>query len=53
VVNVKERDSVGKILDMVPDIINKFVGSSKKKDDNLDEKIKEAVNNCTEETVDE
>ncbi len=47
VVNVREKDSVSKLLDMVPDVINKFVGP-KKKNDNMDEKIKEAVSNCTE-----
>jgi len=53
VVNVKEKDSISKLLDMVPDVINKFVGNSKKKNDNMDEKIKEAVSSCTEETVNE
>ena len=53
VVNVKEKDSISKLLDMVPDVINKFVGNSKKKNDNMDEKIKEAVSRCTEETVNE
>ncbi|CRZ33752.1 putative spore protein YtfJ [Herbinix hemicellulosilytica] len=52
VVNVREKDSVSKLLDMVPDVINKFVGP-KKKNDNMDEKIKEAVSNCTEETENE
>ena len=52
VVNVREKDSVSKLLDMVPDVINKFVGP-KKKNDNIDEKIKEAVSNCTEETENE
>lgn len=42
VVNVREQDSMGKILDMVPDIINKFTKGSKKKDD-LDDKVKEAM----------
>ncbi len=42
VVNVREQDSVSKILDMVPDIINKFTKGSKKKDD-LDDKVKDAV----------
>lgn len=53
VVNVKEKDSVSKILDMVPDVINKFVTNPKKKTDNMDEKINEAMNRCTDETVDE
>ncbi len=42
VVNVREQDSVSKILDMVPDLINKFTKSGKKKDD-LDDKVKEAM----------
>lgn len=42
VVNVREQDSVSKILDMVPDIVNKFTKGSKKKDD-LDDKVKDAV----------
>lgn len=42
VVNVREQDSVSKILDMVPDLINKFTKGTKKKDD-LDEKVKDAM----------
>lgn len=42
VVNVREQDSVSKILDMVPDLINKFTKGGKKKDD-LDDKVKEAM----------
>jgi len=53
VVNVREKDSVSKILDMVPDVINKFVGNPRKKNDNMDEKIKDAVNKCSEESADE
>jgi uncharacterized spore protein YtfJ len=41
-VNVKEQDSVMKILDMVPDLINKFAKPSKKKD-GVDEKIDEVI----------
>ena len=33
VVNVREQDSVGKIIDMVPDLVNKFTKGSKKDDD--------------------
>ena len=42
VVNVREQDSVSKILDMVPDLINKFTKGGKKKDD-LDDKVMEAM----------
>ncbi|TAH75175.1 MAG: sporulation protein [Anaerolineaceae bacterium] len=52
VVNVKEKDSVSKILDMVPDVINKFVKNPKKKtDDEVDEKIKEAINRTSDDSV--
>lgn len=49
VVNVREQDSVGKILDMVPDLINKFTKGGKKKDD-LDEKVKDAIKHQEEST---
>ncbi len=42
-VNIKDQDSVTKILDMVPDIINKFT-KGKKKDD-IDEKVEEVLKN--------
>lgn len=45
VVNVKEQDSVSKVIDMVPDLINKFTKKSKKKDD-LSEKVEEALHKC-------
>lgn len=41
-VNIKEQDSVTKILDMVPDLINKFTKGGKKKDE-MDEKVEEAI----------
>lgn len=41
VVNVREQDSVGKILDMVPDIINKFTKGKRKEE--MDEKVEEAL----------
>ena len=41
-VNVKEQDSVTKLLDMVPDLINKFTGKGKKKDD-MDDKVEEVL----------
>jgi uncharacterized spore protein YtfJ len=51
-VNIKEQDSVTKILDMVPDLINKFTKGAKKKDD-LDEKVEEALKNQAESTLHE
>lgn len=43
VVNVNNQDSVSKILDMVPDFINKFSKGNKKTDD-FDAKVEEALN---------
>jgi uncharacterized spore protein YtfJ len=51
-VNIKEQDSITKILDMVPDIINKFTKGSKKKED-LDERVEEVLNSQTETTLHE
>lgn len=48
-VNVKDRDGITKILDMVPDIINKFSKDFKKKDDiNADEAYKAYEESCTD-----
>lgn len=50
-VNIKEQDSVTKILDMVPDLINKFTGKkNKKKDekDDIDDKVDEVIKNQTD-----
>lgn len=53
-ISVKDKDSVSKILDMVPDIINKFSKGSKKDSDcGMDEKIKEAVKSASEDGADE
>jgi len=41
-VNIKDQDGVTKILDMLPDIINKFSKGGKKKDD-IDEKVEEVL----------
>ncbi|NLJ95965.1 MAG: sporulation protein [Clostridiales bacterium] len=43
VVNIKEKDGMSKILDMVPDVINKFSKGSKNKDENIGDEIKDAV----------
>ena len=51
-VNIKDQDSVTKILDMIPDIINKFGKGTKKKDD-LDEKVEEVLKNQAESTIHE
>lgn len=52
VVNVKDKDGISKILDMVPDVINKFTKNSKK-DSAVDEKIKEAMEHVSETTIHE
>lgn len=45
-VNVKNQDSVTKILDMVPEFINKFK-KDKEKDDDVADKVDEVVNSKT------
>jgi uncharacterized spore protein YtfJ len=46
-VNVRTQDSLTKILDMVPDIINKFTKENKNKDEkkepSMEEKVEEAL----------
>ena len=45
-VNIKDQDSVTKILDMVPDLIHKFTKkdkNEKKQEDDLDEKVEETI----------
>lgn len=55
VVNVREQDSVSKIIDMVPDIINKFTKSSKKKEDkgDIDKKVEEALKSQSDKEIDD
>lgn len=51
-VNVKNQDSVTKILDMVPDLINKFSSKKSEKDDTtakVDEALKKQKKDETEE----
>ncbi len=45
-VNVKNQDSVTKILDMIPDLINKFKKDSvnEKKDADVEKKVNEVLN---------
>jgi len=45
-VNVKNQDTVTKILDMVPDVINKF--TNKKEEKPLDPEVKAAVDSVLE-----
>lgn len=51
-VNIKEQDTVTKILDMVPDLIQKFTKGSKKKDD-LDPKVEEVIKSQSESSLQE
>ncbi|MCC8137410.1 MAG: GerW family sporulation protein [Clostridiales bacterium] len=46
-VNVKNQDPVTKVLDMVPDIINKFTG--KKDNEETDPDVDEAIHTASEE----
>lgn len=52
VVNIKDQDSVSKIIDMVPDLINKFTKGSKKKDE-VDEKVEEVLKKQADTTMHE
>jgi uncharacterized spore protein YtfJ len=51
-VNIKDQDSVTKILDMVPELINKFTKGGKKKEE-VDEKVEEALKSQAETTLHE
>lgn len=54
VVNVKESNGISKILDMVPDVVNKFSKNSKKNNCNdEDERIKEVINQASDSTSNE
>lgn len=46
-VNIKNQDTVTKILDMVPDVIDRFTGGNKT--DKYDEKVEEAINAASQE----
>ncbi len=50
-VNVKNQDSVTKILDMVPDFVNKFVPGRGDSKPQSDPKVDEAIHNASEEEV--
>lgn len=45
-VNIKNQDTVTKVLDMIPEIINKFTGKEKKVKEDKD--IDEAIENAAE-----
>lgn len=51
-VNVKNQDSITKVIDMVPDLISKFTDKKGKDDDNdsLDREVKETITKTVEET---
>lgn len=52
-VNIKDQDSVTKILDMVPDLINKFTNKGSKKKDDVDDKVEEALKKQAESSIHE
>ena len=43
-VNVKNQDVVTKVLDFVPDVINKFTSKSKNNNDDIDKKVNDVLN---------
>lgn len=47
-VNIKNQDGITKILDMVPDLVNKFTGGSKKEDIKMDDDIEDAIKSTVE-----
>jgi uncharacterized spore protein YtfJ len=52
VVNIKDQDSVTRIIDMVPDLINKFSKGGKKKEE-VDERVEEVLKSQAEATMHE
>ena len=46
-VNIKNQDTMTKILDMVPDVIDRFTSGNKTKE--YDEEVKNAIHDVTEE----
>ncbi|PXV95410.1 putative spore protein YtfJ [Lachnotalea glycerini] len=48
-VNIKNQDGITKILDMVPDLVNKFTGGSKKEEVNMSNDIEEAIKSSVNE----
>ncbi len=46
-VNIKNQDTVTKILDMVPDVIDRFTSGNKTKE--YDEEVENAIHDVTEE----
>jgi uncharacterized spore protein YtfJ len=47
-VNIKNQDGITKILDMIPDLVNKFTSGSSKNDVNMDDDIEEAIKSTTD-----
>lgn len=41
-VNIRQQDTVTKVLDMVPDLIDKFKGTHKEEDEKIAEAVKES-----------
>ena len=49
-VNVRNQDMVTKVLDMVPDIVDKFVKTDDNRDKGETKEVQEVINSFTEET---
>ena len=47
-VNIKNQDSITKIIDMVPDLVNKFTGGKKAASD---PKVEEAIQNVSDDEI--
>jgi uncharacterized spore protein YtfJ len=52
VVNIKDQDGLTKIIDMVPDLVNKFSKGGKKKEE-MDERVEEVLKSQAEATMHE
>lgn len=50
-VNIKNQDAVTKIIDLVPDLVDKFIG--KKKTDNNDKEVDKAVDDLLNDMADD
>jgi uncharacterized spore protein YtfJ len=50
-VNIKNQDGITKILDMIPDLVNKFTGGSKKDDVRMDDDIEDAIKSTVDDSV--
>ncbi len=50
-VNIKNQDAVTKVLDMVPDVVDKIFGPKVKDDPDVEKKVDDIVKNAAEEKL--